>query len=253
MLSVLPLLIILAAASPNASAAASLAPLALPSPAPATTQELQLKEIGRVRALSPCNSIVNHANAAISRTLRNDGALQLLGSTLGSIDLDTEQNPAKRRRAVDVFYGLIGAIKGTADATQTQIKELHELAAATPDPIRKHELDALADALAGALERQKNAANETGKALLMMVERADEGDMAVEKAPDTHTAPGAYGGAMHTAGVDASSIAKKRQAKANLWNRKMRLASEVLVERTKLIATDESQAASHADRIVSGC
>jgi hypothetical protein len=253
--SILPLLLVLAAASPHASADPTLAPLSLPSPAaaPTATSEAQLKEIGRVRALSPCSTIVIHANDAIRRTLGNDGALKVLASTLGSIDLDTEVNPAKRRVTVDSFYRLIGTIKGNAEATQLQIKQLHELAAAATDPTRKHELNAFADALAAALERQKSAANETGKALLTMVERADEGDMAVDKAPETNGQMGNYAGAMHAAGVDESSLAKKRQTRMNLWNRKMRLASEVLLERTKLILSDESQAAGHADRVIGGC
>lgn len=100
MVSFLPLLVLLSGAAPDASP---------PPPAPAP-----LQEIGRVRALSPCSAIVVHANQAISRTLDNDRALSVLSTTLRRVDLDTEENPAKRRRAVD----------------------------ASPDPARKLELNA---------------------------------------------------------------------------------------------------------------
>jgi hypothetical protein len=163
MVSILPLLVLLSAVAPEAS------PGVNPEP---------LKEIGRVRALSPCSTMINHANEAISGTLGNDRALYVLGSTLHRIDLDTEENPAKRRHAVDVFYRLIGAIKGNADEIQHRITQLREQAGASADPARKLELNAFADALTGALDRQKRAANEAGTALLKMVERSDEAEMA---------------------------------------------------------------------------
>ena len=238
MVSILPLLVLLATVAPEAS----------PSPAPEP-----LKEIGRVRALSPCSTMVNHANDAISRTLGNDRALGLLGTTLRQIDLDTEQNPAKRRRAVDVFFGLIATIKGSADETQARIKQLHEQAAATTDPTRRLELNAFADALTGALDRQKRAADETGKALLKMVEGSDKAEIAVLESPDEHGSPGNNGGPMHAAGVDASSLAKKMLIRRNTWNPKLRAAAEVLVQRAKYIIDDETQAAEHGTRMTAGC
>jgi hypothetical protein len=239
MVSFLPLLVLLSGAAPDASP---------PPPAPAP-----LQEIGRVRALSPCSAIVVHANQAISRTLDNDRALSVLSTTLRRVDLDTEENPAKRRRAVDVFYRLIGAIKGSADETQAHIKQLRDQAAASPDPTRKLELSAFADALAGALDRQKRAADETAKALLIMVERSDQAEMAVLESPDEHGTPGNLGGVMHTTGSDASSLAKKMLIRRNVWNPKMRAAAEVLIERTKFISADEAQAAEHGARLEAGC
>jgi hypothetical protein len=240
MVSMLPLLVLLASVTPDAS------------PAPAASSE-PLKEIGRVRALSPCNAIVNHANDAISRTLQNDRALTVLTGSLRYTDLDTEQNAAKRRHSIDVFYRLIGAIKANADQIKTKSKQLRDDAAASSDPDRKAELNAFADALAGALDRQQRAANETGKALLVMVERSDEAEMAVLESPEEHGTPGNWGGVMHTTGSDASSIAKKNLVRRNVWNPKLRAAADVLVERTKYITEDESHAEEHANRATAGC
>ncbi|HEY6235964.1 MAG TPA: hypothetical protein VIW69_12750 [Candidatus Elarobacter sp.] len=236
----LPLLVLLFAAAPEAS------------PNPGVPPD-PLKEIGRVRALSPCSTMINRANEAISGALGNDRALYLLSSTLHRIDLDTEENPAKRRRAVDVFYRLIGAIKGSADEMRRRIAQLREQAATTTDPTQKLELNAFADALDAAVDRQKRAANEAGTALLKMVELSDEAEMAVLENPDTHGVPGNNSGSMHTAGVDASSRAKKMLIRRNTWNPKLRAAADVLIQRTKYITDDEAQAADHGARMTAGC
>jgi hypothetical protein len=163
MLTVLvPLLAVLAA--PNtAPAAAAPAP---PSP---------LKEIGHVQALSVCSAIVVHANSAIGAALDNDHDLALTINRLRTTDLDVD-NAIARRNGMEDLATLASRIRLSAAAGTAEIKRLRAMAAQTADPTRKTELKAFADALGGAIVRQRKVGTDLARLLAII-----DGRRAVEE------------------------------------------------------------------------
>src|SRR6202011_2156393 len=150
MLMLLPLVLALAAADP--APAASAPPGAASAPTP-------LKEIGRVRALPACVPIVAHANGAITQALENDRNLAILTTNLRATDFD-KLNFIQRRNAIEALMKQAEAMRVASSAGDVEVKKLREYAVNSPDPQRKAELKAFADALGGALYRQKKAAVE---------------------------------------------------------------------------------------------
>jgi len=131
-------------------------------PGPAATsapRPTPLTEIGRVRALPACVPIVAHANGAITQALENDRTLAILSNNAHTTDFD-KLNFLQRRNAVEALMRQAEAIRVASSSGDVEVKKLREYENSANDPERKAELKAFADALAGALYRQKKAAVE---------------------------------------------------------------------------------------------
>jgi hypothetical protein len=142
-----------------------------PTPAPSSAaRPTPLTEIGRVRALPACVPIVAHANGAITEALENDRTISVIATNLRGTDFD-KLNFIQRRNALERMLRQAEAIAKAAKAGDAEVKRLREYAVNSPDPKRKEELKAFADALGGAIYRQQKAAVEVQRDVLIMRSR----------------------------------------------------------------------------------
>jgi hypothetical protein len=135
-----------------------------PTPAPVALPPTPLREIGRTNSRPVCTNIVVHANSAIMDSLNNDQDLSVAINHLQTTDIDGA-NAAERRTRLADLMSFASKIRTSSSAGDAEVKRLRELAAAEKDPDRKAELKAFADALGGALFRQKQAADDLAKAI----------------------------------------------------------------------------------------
>lgn len=228
MLSILPLVVALATA---------------PSPAPAASaRPTPLQEIGRVRALPACTPIVVHANGAITQALDNDRGLAILTTNLRAIDFD-RLNVIQRRNAINALDKQASEIRINAGNADGEIKRLREYAAASTDPQRKAELKAFADALGGALLRQKRAANEMMRDITIVQGRTEAAEARGIMARDIPAPENGMPALPRTSLLQAPSS----------WNETMRAIASGLDDRTEAIVADEGIAADHSIAATSGC
>lgn len=242
----MPLLATLAAPSPVPSPSAPPAP---PSP---------LKEIGHVESLSVCSTIVVHANGAINAALDNDQTLALTINRLRTTDLDSESD-LKRRNGMSDLWTLAGRIRMSAMAGTAEIKRLRTMAAQTTQPGRKAELSAFADALGGALARQRKAGQDLDHLLAIIdgrraVEQVNTQDLV--EARDAIAGPA--GGAMSTGNPgEPADPAVMRNIAAPAGpvhvNDILRTTADDFQARSQDILSDEGVAADHSLGATTGC
>jgi hypothetical protein len=232
MFMLLPIVVALAAADPAPAASSA------PRPTPLT-------EIGRVRALPACVPIVAHANGAITQALDNDRTLAVLTTNLHNTNFD-KLNFMQRKNAIDALMKQAEAMRIASSAGDAEVKKLREYAVNSPDPKRKEELKTFADALGGALYRQKKAAVELMRDVTILQGREDAAEAR---------------GIMHAVNpVPPYAVA---QAIASLppilpgvpdsYNKQFKGIGDVLDDLTKGIQMDEGTAADHSIAATSGC
>jgi hypothetical protein len=232
MFMLLPIVAVLAAADPAPAASSA------PRPTPLT-------EIGRVRALPACVPIVAHANGAITQALDNDRTLAVLSTNLHNTNFD-KLNSMQRKNAIDALMKHAEAMRVASSAGDVEVKKLREYAAASPDPKRKEELKTFADALGGALYRQKKAAVELMRDVSIMQGREDAAEArglmrAANPVPPYAAAQAAANTPAMLPGVPDS------------YNKQFKGIGDVLDDLTKGIQTDEGTAADHSIAATSGC
>lgn len=242
--------------------AALAVPLAEPSAA-APPAPSPLKEIGRVQSLSICPALVVHANSAIGSALDNDQQLALAVNRLRTTDLDST-NEITRRNGMNDLSTLAGRLR-TAAATGTgEIKRLRALATETNDPTRKAELKAFADALGGALARQRKAGTDLDKMLVIIDGRRSVEEIntqalvneraSIADAPINGGRPesslGGRGPVALTSGVMRSAVAGPSPQPVNGI---LRDVADDFIARTQSILSDEGVAADHALGATTGC
>ncbi len=241
MLLLLPIVIALAAEPSPVSAAAA-------SPAPASAAAANptpLREIGRVRALPACVPIVAHANGAITEALDNDRTLAILSTNLHNVDYE-KLNSLQLRNALDELMAQAGNIRIASASGDQEIKRLRELAKVSPDPKRQKELKDFADALGGALYRQKKAAAEVMSAITVIRGREDH-DEAQDLMQKSNAVP-PFGAAMATVNAPRPlPVADPR------YNKQMKGIGDAMDDRVKSILVDEGAAADHSIAATSGC
>jgi hypothetical protein len=231
MVSIVPLLIILAAAS-------ALAPSEAPHASPLT-------EIGRVRSAPICTPIVVHANGAITSALDNDRSLAILTHNLRAIDFDG-LNSMQRRNAIEELMKTASTVRENGKVADGEIKQLRAYAAASTDPDRKAELKAFADALGGAIYRQTKVAAEFVSDITVI-----QGRTEAEEAR----------GLMAANNAVPTSLVQNRMAQAQSvlpgapksYNAEMRGIAGELTEHSQGITSDEGIAADHSIAATSGC
>lgn len=243
-----------------------LAALAAPSPVPlpvAPPAPSPLKEIGHVESLSVCSAIVVHANSAIGVALDNDQNLAITINRLRTTDLDDE-NEIKRRNGMNDLSTLTGRIRIAAAAGTGEIKRLRAMVAQTTEPTRKAELKAFTDALAGALARQRKAAEDLDKTMTIIdgrraVEAVDTPEMVAQRSALVDSGrpvalpgdPGRTGNAVAAdAGVMRNPAAPTTPSRVNDI---LRSEAEDLQARTQAILSDEGVAADHSLGATTGC
>jgi hypothetical protein len=210
-----------------------------PSAAPAAKEQTPLKEIGRVTSSAMCTNIVVRANSAISAALRNDQTVSIAVSTLRRVDLDTT-NVIQKQKSMNEIGRLADDLRMSAGNADAQIKKLRQMSEQATDPERKAELKEFADALGGALARQKRIGADLQKMLVIM-----DGREAREEA-HRDIAYANPGGLQPWTTHDADFDTKH-------YNQMARSAAKELEDRTLSIAADESKAAQHVVGAVNGC
>lgn len=237
MLLLLPIVLALAAVDPAPAPAASTAP-----------RPTQLQEIGRVRALPACVPIVAHANGAISQALENDRTLAILSNNLRATDFD-KLNFLQRRNAVENLMKQAEAMRVASSAGDVEIKKLREYAVNSPDPQRKAELKAFADALGGALYRQKKAAVEFMRDVTIMRGREEAQEARETMHRDNPVPPSALAQQMN----DNATYGGPLPQPPPVYNKQMREMGTILDGLTQGILLDEGIAADHSIAATSGC
>ncbi len=213
-----------------------------PSTPPMTSSPL--KEIGRVRALPACTTLVVHANSAIDSALRNDNALAVSVNRLKHVDLDA--NALSRSRGLNELMGISRDMRKRAVEAEGEVNRLREIASTSEDSTRKEELKTFADALGGAVFRQKRAADDLARFVAITEGR-------VAKAEATQD--------MQTGG-DLTDAMMRPRSNATLppyspsplyLNETAREAAKDFEARIALIVADEAKAADHSIGATSGC
>ncbi|MDQ6940911.1 MAG: hypothetical protein M3169_00145 [Candidatus Eremiobacteraeota bacterium] len=212
-------------------------PVPVPNPSPAASA---LPEIGRVRANAACQAIIDHARVAITSTVHNDRRLLSLATVMDRVSPNAIVGE-KKVRAVDVLAQWASSIESDVAEAQGAIDRLRALAAASTDETRKRELKAFADALSGAVARQKFAAHEVQRGLFLIGARADVADArAIEDDP-------ALGIKGAVKSLDGTSLRTPQDSP------KLRDIAATLAERIKLIKEDEHEGVRHEVGATSGC
>jgi hypothetical protein len=218
-----------------------------PSPAPAATQRpTPLTEIGRVRALPACVPIVAHANGAITQALDNDRTLAIITTNLHNTDFD-KLNWLQRRNAIEALMRQAESMRNATSAGDAEVKKLREYAVNSPDPQRKAELKTFADALGGALYRQKKAAVEFMRDVAILRGRDEGAEAKSIMAANNPQAP------------DPRTTSVRDRAMVNTLpepppiNKQMALLADTMDGLTQGILADEGIAADHSIAATSGC
>ena len=227
------LLTVSVAAVPETTAS----PVPAPEPAPAASA---LPEIGRVRANAACQNIVEHARVAITNAVHNDRRLRSLATVMDRVSPNATVGE-KKVRAVDVLAQWASSIESDAVEAQGAIDRLRALAAASTDETRKRELKAFADALSGAVARQKYAAHEVQRGLFLIGARADVAEARMTEDEN------AFGGRAGLGSADGTPLRTPSDSP------KLRDIAATLVERMKMIKDDEHEGVRHEVGATSGC
>jgi hypothetical protein len=250
MLMLLPIVIAFAASDP--APAASTAPAT--STVPGTTAAARptpLTEIGRVRALPACVPIVAHANGAITQALDNDRTLAIISTNLHNTDYD-KLNFLQRRNAIEALMKQAEAMRNASSAGDAEVKKLREYAKTSPDPKRQEELKTFADALGGALNRQKKAAVEFMRDITILRGREDASE-ARDLMQQANPVPPGVARLLQTSQQPQPLSAAPTPPPAPNYNKQMQYVGDTLDGLTHGIQTDEGLAADHSIAATSGC
>ena len=121
-----------------------------------------LKEIGRIRVTSPlCKALIGTAAQAVSIETENDRRLAIAETTLQTIDLD--RNELLKYQGVREITKQYVDLRGSALAGNQLMREFREQAKAAPTSEQRDSLKTFADALDGALRRQRLLADDIGR------------------------------------------------------------------------------------------
>jgi len=235
----MPLPLLLAIALQTASTPA---PAPEPHPSAAASAEPQagtLQEIGHVYSNGLCTAIVTRANSAISTTLRNDQTVTLVISTLHTRDFDSD-NRLVHIRSLKELEHYATDLRVSAIHAGAQIQELRKMAAESTDPVRKEELKEFADALGGALQRQKKI----GAELQGMLARIAGRDSFVQAYETMEHTGHDFVPPWNWADVDFHT---------SVYNLMAFHEAQLVEYQLPLITGDESKAADHVAGAVNGC
>jgi hypothetical protein len=222
-----------------------------PTPTPEASSAARptpLTEIGRVRALPACVPIVAHANGAITQALDNDRTLAMMSINAHSTDFD-KQNMFQRRNSIAALMRQAEAIRVASSAGDVEVKKLREYANAATDPQRKAELKAFADALGGALYRQKKAAVEFMRNVTVIQGR-EAAEAARADMPPVQGKP--IPGSAMSQSTEPPRIGQIVGAPEN-YNRVFGEIADRLDSDSEMVHVDEGTAADHSIAATSGC
>jgi hypothetical protein len=142
------------ASAPSAhesSPAPSLA--ATPAPRTTPTSEPVLKTIVNIRVSARCSLLSQATTAAVQHALDADSQISTAIGALQTVDLSS--NPIGRRNGLQRLESIADALAAQVKAGWAQVERLRAIAGTYKDKAQGKKVDAFADALAGAVGRQK--------------------------------------------------------------------------------------------------
>lgn len=199
-----------------------------------------------MRASAACGNIVVHANSAISSTLRNDATLALTVNRLRNLDL--QSSTMDLERGIHELDRYAAELRDDAVHGNGEIKRLRELADKSTDPKRKEDLKAFADALGGALYRQKKVAADLGGLIAYLQYR----EMATPDEAQAKFAATETNDVVVQVATPSPSYQSINRSSESL-NELTTTAADDFAGRMRDIAADEVKASDHAEGAVSGC
>lgn len=215
--------------------AAAPSPDLTPDPSPSAGG---LREIGHVYSSGACTAIATRANSVISSALRNDQTVSIIVTTLRTVNLDSS-NRITKINGLRELEQYATELRMSAEHAKAQVKQLRGLANESTDPVRKAELTSFADALGGAIERQRHIGGEMQGMLARIAGRESKVDMyeTMDHHPDL-VPP------WNWADVDYHT---------SVYNKMAVNEADYLEVQVPLISGDESKAADHVVGAVNGC
>ncbi len=238
MLLFLPIIVALAADPAPAAGTPAATSASPPTP---------LTEIGRVRALPACVPIVAHANGAITEALDNDRTLAIIATNVRNTNFDA-MNVLQRRNAMEAILRRAEAIGKAAVAGDAEVKRLREYAVNSPDPKRKEELKTFADALGGAIYRQKKAAVEVQRDIAIL-----RGREAAADAKENIRGEETDSSILRRNGLSTPRPLHADPTPDPTYNKHFVFLGDKLDELNQGILRDEGIAADHSIAATSGC
>jgi hypothetical protein len=226
------------------AAIALLATAPSPSPAPSPT-EAPLREIGRVHVTTPlCKTLATHAVVAANLALEDDRKITFTLGTLRGVDLD--KNIIVKNRGTDQVRRQYAALRAGAVQGEAEMKKFREALKEMTNDEQRAALGKFADALDGAISRQKKLAEDLGRYIAWLdaqvplsdQERSDAEKNALMNQSNLNVAHNPFGD-IHNVPETLSHSAKR--------------AAEELETRATLIYRDEDTAADRIDTAFKGC
>ena len=150
--------------------------------------------------------------------------------------------------AIEALMKQASAIRVQSGNADGEIKKLREYAAASQDPNRKAELKAFADAIGGAIYRQKKAAVEFMRDVTIIQGREDTAEVHAIKAHDNGMVLNS-----NEQSISSSPARAVIPAPPLHYNDTMREIAAALDTDSQSIMTDEGTAADHSIGATSGC
>ena len=139
-----------------------------PSPSPesraagSSVIDAPLKEVGRIRVTTPlCKALVGTAARAVAIETENDRRLAIAETTLSTIDLD--RNELLKYQGVREITKQYVDLRTSALAGNQLMRDFREQSKAAPTFEQRDSLKTFADALDGALRRQRLLADDIGR------------------------------------------------------------------------------------------
>jgi hypothetical protein len=125
-----------------------------------------LREIARVRAVSPfCSVAIDHAVTAVKNGVDNDAAITTIVMSLRLRAPDLDDSEMSKMRTIRDLSALYVRLTEQAVAAEHAAKALRTDAAKAPSPDVAKSLTAFADALDGALHRQRTISRDLASML----------------------------------------------------------------------------------------
>ena len=192
---------------------------------------------------SVCSTIVVHANSAIDDALANDSDLHALIVHLATANINNATTLDKHNQ-LNALANAASKLRETAISGEEEVRRLRALAANSPEP-RKTELKEFADAIGGALYRQRVMAIDAQRAVVVQQGR-EEAQSQSEFTAGMNAHP------VNTLGQEMNPNAVTTLAGAD-YDKVFKAIAAEFVDRAKLVAIDEGVAADHGLGATTGC
>lgn len=228
--------------------------LALAGPIPIATATVApttaLKEIGRVHVTSPlCKALVGDAVRAIEIETQNDRRLDEVTGSLHAIDFDSSEL-AKHRGTHDLTQRYV-TLRAAALEGSSIVKLFRDEVKSAPTPERRSALASFADALDGALHRQKVLADDLGR-LVAYLDAHEPIDAETHDAQIFSALLEENDARFPRTAFDVRAFGPTAGVPDTLSTTAHNAATE-LVTRAQPIASDENDASARVENAFAGC